>query len=78
MLKRTLCGAGLLVLLAGLSGCGDGGGGPGDGLPDELPIVFTRPDVGTPLTGAEVTDFTRKLTGFWKDRGYWDWVLRVS
>jgi hypothetical protein len=77
MLKTTLCGAGLLLLVGGLAGCG-GGGGSDDGLPNELTLTFTRPDVGTPLTSAEVTDFTRKLTGFWRDQGYWDWVLRVS
>jgi len=47
-------------------------------LPNELVVQYTRPDVGAPLSAAEVTEFTRALTGFWQEVGYWDWVLRVS
>ena len=56
-----------------LSGCGDGGGGNDDGLPDRLPFEFTRPAAGTPLTDAETTAFTRKITGFYKDVEFFEW-----
>lgn len=43
-----------------------------------LPFPVTRPDVGTPLTPAEIAAFTAKITGFWKDVGYFDWLRRVT
>lgn len=69
----------LLLVLAG--GCpansdsGDGGSDAGIDIPDELPLTFTRPDVGTPLSSQEIADFTRKITGFWKDVDYFGWAL---
>ena len=44
------------------------------GLPQSLPFEFTRPQVGEPLTDEEVTEFTRTITGFWKDYGYFQWL----
>ncbi|MCA9771243.1 MAG: formylglycine-generating enzyme family protein, partial [Myxococcales bacterium] len=41
----------------------------------DLPFPFSRPDVGTPLTPAEVSAFTAKITGFWKDVHSFDWLL---
>jgi len=46
--------------------------------PDELPFAFTRPAVGTPLTPAEVTEFTKKITGFWRDTNYFQWLASIS
>ena len=46
--------------------------------PDALPFTFTREDVGEPLTPTEITEFTRKITGLWRDAGYLDWVLHTS
>ena len=46
--------------------------------PTALPFTFTRPQAGTPLTPTEVTEFTRKITGFWKDVGYFDWMTWIS
>ena len=43
-------------------------------LPDGLPFVYTRPDVGTPLTQNEIDDFTKKITGLWKDVDYFGWL----
>jgi len=69
-----------LALLAG--GCASSGGGGNDGgsdggidIPDELPITFTRPDVGEPLGAQEITSFTRKLTGFLAQVDYFGWAL---
>jgi hypothetical protein len=63
-----------------LAGCGESSDpvGPDDGLPNELAVSFSRPDVGQALSPAEITAFTRKLTAFWKEVGYWDWMLRTS
>ncbi|NOZ02777.1 MAG: hypothetical protein GXP54_12935 [Deltaproteobacteria bacterium] len=57
---------------------------PGDtGLGDEingetwvspLPFELERQDFGEPLTDAEITEFTRAITGFWKDTEYFRWV----
>ena len=43
--------------------------------PDELPFEFTREDVGVPLTPEEVTAFTKKITGFWKQVSFFHWLL---
>jgi len=47
-------------------------------IPDSLPIEFTRADVGEELSDAEITAFTKKLTGAWKDIGYFNWILWTS
>lgn len=57
----------------------DGGGqpdlgSPDVGLPGELPFDFVRPAAGEPLTPEEITEFTRAITGFWKDVEYFRWV----
>lgn len=72
---------GMAIALAGLwlIGCGESKKQPeGDGLPDSLPFTYQRTDEGDPLSAAEVTRFTRRLTGFWKKVGFFPWVLRVS
>ncbi|MFA6034140.1 MAG: hypothetical protein WC889_14670, partial [Myxococcota bacterium] len=58
----------------------DGGmdAGVDAGLPMALPFEFTRPQVGEPLTAEEITAFTKKLTGFWKQTQYFNWRLRTS
>ncbi|NOZ00328.1 MAG: hypothetical protein GXP54_00365, partial [Deltaproteobacteria bacterium] len=35
--------------------------------PRKLPFEFKRPSEGEPMTAAEVTAFTKKVTGLWKD-----------
>jgi formylglycine-generating enzyme required for sulfatase activity len=47
-------------------------------LPDQLPWTYTRPDVGTPLTQQEISDFTSLVTGVWKDVDYFGWILWTS
>ena len=44
----------------------------------ELPFEFLRADVGEPVTDAERTAFTKKITGFLKQVGYFDWIWRTS
>jgi len=57
-----------------IAGVGAGKGGQRD-YPDSLPFEFTRPDEGVPPTPAEITAFTKKLTGFWKDVEFFHWAL---
>ncbi len=45
---------------------------------DSLPFPLTRPDVGTPLTAQQISDFTAKVTGFWRDVDYFDWLTHVT
>ena len=69
----------VLVLTLAFAGCGESGnGGPDDGLPVSLAFEYSRADVGTPPSPAEIEAFTRKVTGFWKQVGYFAWVLRIS
>lgn len=49
-----------------------------DHLPTSLPVKFTRPAVGEPVTPQEVTDFTIKYTGYLKESGYFKWVWDIS
>ena len=82
-MRRSFWVLALTGTLAWCTGCGDDNAGPGDAgtdgpeplycgadIPSRVPFTITRPDVGDPLTAAEVADFTRKITGFWKDVGY--------
>jgi formylglycine-generating enzyme required for sulfatase activity len=46
--------------------------------PDRLPFEFTRPDVGDPLSPEEVSALTRKVTGFWRETGYFHWLSRTT
>ncbi|HEY3357479.1 MAG TPA: hypothetical protein VGQ83_29785 [Polyangia bacterium] len=47
-------------------------------LPDALPFAVTRPAVGDPVSAADVTAFTRKVTGLWKQVGYFQWIGDTS
>ena len=47
-------------------------------LPMELPFIIERDDVGTPLSEAEITAFTKRITGFWKEVDYFTWVYETS
>ncbi len=44
----------------------------------ELPFVVAREDSGEPLTDEEVTAFTRAVTGFYRDAGFFQWVWWTS
>jgi plastocyanin len=46
--------------------------------PRKLPFEYTRPAEGETLTPAEITAFTKKVTGLWKKVGYARWILRTS
>jgi hypothetical protein len=61
------------LIMMVLPGCGDDGGKGEEGLPDKLPFDLTRPAAGTPLTGAEIADFTKKITGFYKAVELFEW-----
>ncbi len=74
---RSIVAAWLLAGLLVFSGCSSGSGNNTDGgleLPNELPFVLTRPDVGQPLETSEISAFTRKITGFWKQIDYFGWA----
>lgn len=43
--------------------------------PKSLPFEFKRPDVGKPLSKDEIDEFTRKITGFYKQINYFHWLL---
>jgi hypothetical protein len=90
-LRRSLWPLALAGALAWCAGCGDDNAGPGDAgtdgpeprfcgadIPSRVPFTLTRPDVGEPVTETEVAEFTRKLTGFWKDVGYFQWIVDTS
>ncbi len=65
----------LLILVTVLAACGEGR--EGSGLPMTLPFVLERPDVGTPLTQEEITAFTKRITGFWKQIDYFNWIYEI-
>jgi hypothetical protein len=44
------------------------------GLPDKMPFELTRLDVGQPLSTSEISAFTDKITGFWKQIDYFRWT----
>ncbi len=46
--------------------------------PSALPFELTREPEGEPLTDEEITAFTKKITGFWKDSGFFDWIWWTS
>ncbi len=48
------------------------------GIPEALPFTLTREDVGEALTEAEITAFTKKITGFMKNVDYFGWILWTS
>ena len=43
-----------------------------------LPFALTRTDTGTPVTDAERAEFTKTITGFLKQVGYFNWIWRTS
>jgi hypothetical protein len=47
------------------------------GLPLALPFEYTRPDKGTPLSAEEIADVTTRLTGFWAQIDYFNWVYET-
>lgn len=47
-------------------------------LPDRLPFEIDRADDGEPLTVQEISDFTRKLMGFYRSINFGKWVVRIS
>lgn len=49
-----------------------------DHLPTSLPVAFTRPEAGEPLTAQEVTEFTQRYVAYLKDTGYFKWVWDTS
>ena len=59
-------------------GTGETAGDISTDLPDSagpgLPYEMTRPDVGEPLTDAEITAFTKAITGFYKNAGFFGWL----
>jgi hypothetical protein len=62
---------GLTTLLVSLVGCSPV---PEHlALPGGLPFEVTRPESGSPLTPQEIEDFTRKVTGFWRDVDFFRW-----
>ncbi|MFA6034686.1 MAG: hypothetical protein WC889_17435, partial [Myxococcota bacterium] len=60
------------------AGPADTGSPDAGGLPQKLEFEFTRPADGEPPSDAEVTAFTKKLTGFFRDVEFFKWVLRIS
>lgn len=48
------------------------------GLPLALPFALERDDKGEPLTDEELTEFTRRITGFWKEIDYFTWIYEIS
>ncbi len=46
--------------------------------PSALPFELTREAEGEPLTEQEITEFTKKITGFWKNSGFLNWVWWTS
>ncbi|MBN1944665.1 MAG: hypothetical protein JW797_03270 [Bradymonadales bacterium] len=46
--------------------------------PEALPFEFTRPVAGTAPTSEEIAEFTRRMTGLWKEIDYFRWVRMTS
>ncbi|MGM0577645.1 MAG: hypothetical protein ACQEXJ_18105 [Myxococcota bacterium] len=57
---------------------GDGEGDTAQFPARGLPFEFTRPADGEPIPADEVTAFTEKVSGAWKDVGYFRWLIRTS
>lgn len=47
------------------------------GLPQSLPFELEREDEGDPLTQEEISAFTARITGFWKQVDYFTWVFET-
>ena len=75
---RSGLGWAAAVAVVGLTACSSDSepekapskGGP---MYESLPFEFTRAPVGTEPSAAEVTAFTKKITGFWKQVDYFRW-----
>ncbi len=46
--------------------------------PRHLPFEYTRTAEGEPVAAADVTAFTKKVTGLWKRIDWFRWVLRTN
>jgi hypothetical protein len=46
--------------------------------PSKLPFEYTRPPEGEPIPDADVTAFTKKVTGLWKKIDWFRWILRSN
>jgi len=66
----------LLTLVSLLGSCA-GENTPETNLPMELPFVLERPDEGTPLSDEEIAIFTAKITGFWRQVDYFNWIYEI-
>lgn len=66
--------SGLLVLAA----CHHAAPGAPELLPDKLPFAFTRPAAGTPPTTAQVSAFTKTMTGFFQQVHYFTWATHLA
>ncbi|MBW1809671.1 MAG: hypothetical protein JRJ87_15860 [Deltaproteobacteria bacterium] len=66
-----------LPILPGCSGASSSNPDAGSDLPDKLPFTLTRPDVGQPLSQAEISAVTVRITGFWKQIDYFTWVYET-
>jgi hypothetical protein len=44
-----------------------------DKVNPSLPFELSRPEAGEPLSQAEISAFTKKITGFWKEIDYFRW-----
>lgn len=46
--------------------------------PTKLPFELTRADEGNPLTDQELTDFTKRLTGAWKNADFFNYLEFIT
>ena len=46
--------------------------------PTGMPFEFSRPEKGEPIPEEEITQFTKAVTGLWKEVDYFRWILRIS
>lgn len=49
---------------------------PDEELPWGLPFTLQRDAEGDPLSDEEIAAFTKKITGFWKEVDYFNWLTR--
>jgi len=49
-----------------------------EGLPDSLDVTYEREDIGDEISDEEITDFTKRLVGYWKKVDFFNWILRIS
>ncbi len=69
----------IMTLVFEMAACSDQSDSENDGgfdaglLPDKLPFDLKRPAAGTPPGESEVDEFTKKITGFYKQVDYFRW-----